>query len=292
MRLELAGSISHPPPLILYLTHGVPFIPKDYIDKGYRDFDVICIGGGGGTGGGINTQNTGTQVRNYGGAGGGGGLHRVQGLLSALPASCPVAVGIGGNRGTEHDSDPAQTTDGSAGGFSSFNTTTCRASGGLGGKRAQSNSLTVTTQAHGGQGGQGNSIVAGGGAAGGTAGVPTATGPGTAGTAGTDGAWDPATGIGKGGGGGAGGVAKFGGVTCNAATAGGRGSYNAGDLSVYGQGDDPSTDGATGALQVAPGGAGGAKATPVNGLPTIYGKSGGSTVKAGDGAVIIRLTTP
>ena len=45
--------------------------------------------------------------------------------------------------------------------------------------------------------------------------------------------------VGKGGGGGAGGVGKYAGVTCNAATAGGRGSYNPGDTSVYGPGDTP-----------------------------------------------------
>jgi hypothetical protein len=290
MRFELGGGLIRPAPLVLYLANGVPFEPGSYFDKGYRYFDVICIGGGGGTGGGIDTGNTGTLVRNYGGAGGGGGLHRIQGLLSALPASCPVVVGAGGVRGTEHASDPAQTTDGTDGGYSAFNTTTCCASGGKGGKRAQTNSVTVTTQAHGGVGGAGNSIVAGGGAAGGTAGTPTAGGPGVAGVAGSDGTWDGV--IGKGGGGGAGGVGKYGAITCVRGTTGGRGSYNAGDLSVYGQADDPGTDGATGAAAVNPGGAGGAKATPVNNLPDIYGKSSGPSVVAFPGAVIIRLALP
>lgn len=290
MRLRLGGGAAHPQPVSLTLQNGVPFEPQQYIDQGYIRFDVICIGGGGGTGGGIDTQNTGTLVRSYGGAGGGGGLHRVQGLLSALPASCPVVVGAGGVRGTEHASDPAQTTDGTDGGYSSFNGTTCRASGGKGGKRVQSNSVTVTTQAHGGQGGVGNSTVPGGGAAGGLAGTPTAGGPGVAGTAGSDGTWDGSTGLGKGGGGGAGGVGKFGGTTCVAGTAGGKGSYNAGDLSVTGDGRPPSVDGATGAADVTPGGAGGAKATPVNGLPTIFGSSSGPSVTADAGAVVIRLT--
>lgn len=163
MRFALAGSISRPSPLILKLVHNQDFLPAQYIDKGFTNFDVICIGGGGGMGGGIDTANTGTLVRNYGGAGGGGGLHRVQGRLSALPATCPVKVGAGGALGTEHASDPAACTDGGDGGTSSFNTTTCRASGGKGGKRVQSNSLTVSTQAHGGQGGVGNSDTAGGG---------------------------------------------------------------------------------------------------------------------------------
>ena len=180
MRFELAGSITHPNPLVVILKNGTPFMPREYLDMGYTNFDVICIGAGGGLGGGINTANTGTMVRNYGGAGGGGGLHRVQGLLSALPESCPIVVGVGGNVGTEHVSDPAQTTDGGNGGYSSFNGLTCRASGGMGGKRAQTNSQTVTTQANGGQGGVGNSTIPGGGAAGGVAGTPTTTGPGTA----------------------------------------------------------------------------------------------------------------
>jgi hypothetical protein len=289
MRIELAGSITHPAPVILNLQNGVPFVPQDYLDKGYTNFDVICIGAGGGSGGGINTANTGTMVRNYGGAGGGGGLHRVQGLLSALPAACPVVVGNGGAAGADHGSDPAFTTDGGDGGSSSFNDTTCRASGGKGGKRAQSNSLTVATQANGGQGGVGNSAAAGGGALGGVAGTPTALGPGVAGTAGADGTWDGQ--VGQGGGGGAGGVAKFGGITANPATAGGRGSYNPGDLSVYGPGNAPAVDPGTGALDTMPGGAGGAKASPVNGLPYIYGQSYGGPPAGKAGLVVIRLTS-
>ena len=109
--------------------------------------------------------------------------------------------------GTEHASNPALTTNGGDGGPSSFNDTTCRASGGKGGKRVQSNSVTVTTKAHGGEGGVGNRIIAGGGAAGGVAGTPSATGPGTPGTAGDDGTLFQN--IGKGGGGGAGGVGKY-----------------------------------------------------------------------------------
>lgn len=292
MRLELGGSVTNPgfAPLVLNLENGVDFVPQDYIDMGYAYFDVICIGAGGGHGGGINTANTGTLVRSTGGAGGGGGLHRVKGLLSALPAACPVVVGAGGASGLEHVSDPTQTTDGADGGYSSFNGTTCRASGGRGGKRVQSNSVTVTTQAHGGQGGVGNATISGGGAAGGTAGTPTAPGPGIAGTAGADGTWDGS--IGRGGGGGAGGVGKFGGLTNNPATAGGEGSYNASDLSVVGSGDNPSVDGATGAVDVTPGGAGGGKAAPVNGLPNVFGKSSGQAAVGGAGAVWIRLTTP
>lgn len=290
MRLELAGSLIHPDPLVLKYTSSQDFDPSEFIDLGYTHFDVICIGGGGGMGGGIDTANTGTLIRSYGGAGGGGGFHRVRGLLSALPATCPIVVGAGGALGTEHASNPALTTNGGDGGTSSFNGTTCRASGGKGGGRVQSNSTTVTTQANGGDGGLGNRVAAGGGAAGGVAGTPTATGPGTLGTPGVDGTF--IQNIGKGGGGGAGGVGKYGGggTTLNAATAGGRGSYNPSDTSVYGPGDSPKTDPSSGSLNVIPGGASGAKAAPLNGLPTVYGKSKSSRTASDPGVVILRLT--
>jgi hypothetical protein len=70
----------------------------------------------------------------------------------------------------------------------------------------------------------------------------------------------------------------------NAATAGGKGAYNPGDTSVYGIGEAPSNDPDSGAPTVVPGRASGAKAAPLNGLPTLYGRSGMS------GVVIIRLT--
>jgi hypothetical protein len=73
MRFELAGSMNQPPPLAVKLLDGVPFVPQQYIDMGYTDFDVMAIGAGGGMGGGINTGNTGTLIRSFGGAGGGGG---------------------------------------------------------------------------------------------------------------------------------------------------------------------------------------------------------------------------
>jgi Glycine-rich domain len=288
MRIELAGSLVHPEPLVLRFDANATFDTLKYRDLGYTHFDVICIGGGGGMGGGIDTGNTGTQLRSLGGAGGGGGFHRARGLLAALPSTCPIVVGAGGALGTEHTANPALTTDGGNGGTSSFNTNTCRASGGMGGKRVQSNSPTVTTQANGGDGGAGNRTAAGGGASGGTAGTPTATGPGTPGTAGTDGTF--INNVGKGGGGGAGGVGKYGGIACNAGTAGGRGSYNPSDTSVYGPGGLPSAGPATGAPNIVPGGASGAKASPLNGLPTVFGQSKG-TLQAGDpGVVVVRLT--
>ena len=288
MRFELSGSLVSPSPLVLtYIADGT-FDTTSLIALGFTHFEVICIGAGGGMGGGINTANTGTQIRSYGGAGGGGGYHRIRGLLSALPSSCSVVVGTGGAMGTEHASDPAQTTDGGDGEASTFNTTTCRASGGKGGKRVQSNSLTVTTLAHGGEGGTGNRTTAGGGAAGGTAGTPSATGPGTVGNHGADGTI--INNIGKGGGGGAGGVGKWTGITCNAATNGGRGSYNPGDTAVYGPGDTPDNDTQSGAANVIPGRASGAKAAPLNGLPVVYGRSKGSPGAGDPGVVVIRVT--
>jgi hypothetical protein len=293
MRLELAGSLVHPDPVVLTFVPDSVGPHKDlntdqYIDLGYTHFDVICIGGGGGRGGGIDTENSGTLVRNYGGEGGGGGFHRIQGLLSALPSLCPIIVGEAGNNGVDHISNPASTTDGEDGGHSSFNDPACRASGGKGGKHVVSNSLTVSTDADGGEGGLGNRIVAGGGAAGGLAGTPTPSGPGTPGTPGEDGTYNTVVyNIGDGGGGGAGGVGKYGTpTTCNAATSGGRGSYNPGDTSVYGPGTDPSDDPITdsGSLDIVPGEAGGAKASPLNKLPLVYGSSGEH------GIVIVRLT--
>lgn len=291
MRFELAGTIIRPEPLVITYNADGTFDTLAHIALGFVYFEVICIGGGGGMGGGIDT---GIQIRSYGGAGGGGGFHRVRGLLSALPNTCPVVVGQGGALGTEHASNPALTTDGGDGEASTFNINTCRASGGKGGKRVQSNSSTVTTQAHGGEGGSGNRTLAGGGAPGGTAGTPADPGPGTPGTDGEDGSITSNGVLGHGGGGGAGGVGTYAGLTLNAATAGGRGSYNPGDPSVYGPGEPAGVDETTGSASTKPGGAGGAKAAPLIGLPTLFGRSfGGNNLgrkPAENGVVVIRLT--
>lgn len=288
MRFELSGSLIRPDPLVLTYTDDATFDTDDYIDLGFTHFEVICIGGGGGAGGGIDTENTGTLVKSYGGAGGGGGFHRIRGLLSALPSTCSIVVGAGGANGVSQAGNPPNlglVTNGSDGEASTFNTNTCRASGGKGGIRVQANSVTVSTDADGGEGGIGNRTVAGGGSPGGVAGTPSADGPGTPGTAGSDGTISNNGVIGKGGGGGAGGVGKYGGVTCNAATSGGRGSYNPSDTSVYGPNDSPTNDSATSAVAVVPGRASGAKASPLTGLPAIYGRSNG-----GAGVVVVRLT--
>lgn len=290
MRIEFAGGLNQPSPLVLNLVNGVPFIPADYISMGYTYFDVICIGAGGGMGGGINTNNTGTLLRNFGGAGGGGGLHRVKGLLSALPSSCPVVVGSGGAPGADHVSTPGLTTDGANGGYSSFNNTTCVASGGKGGRHVESNSTTVTTLAHGGEGGIGGRSTVGGGAAGGLAGTPSPTTP-TPGTDGQDGGWDSVTGIGAGGGGGAGGVGKYSTPTTYlSGTYGGRGSYNPSDLLVFGPAYPPRNDPDTNSINTMPGAASGAKASPVNGLSNVYGQSVSASSPGENGIVVIRLT--
>jgi len=290
MRIELSGSLIRPAPVVLTFVSDLLIPHRDFDADGYRDlgythFDVICIGAGGGRGGGINTDGP-SHVRNYGGEGGGGGFHRVRGLLSILPDVTPVVVGNKGADGSNHGSDPTLTTNGSDGGYSSFNDPTCRASGGKGGKHVASNSTTVSTDADGGEGGLGNRTAAGGGADGGVAGTPSPTGPGTPGTDGVDGTYNTVIyDIGEGGGGGAGGVGKFGTpVTCNAATRGGRGSYNPGDTSVYGPGSAQSDDPDTGSASIVPGDGGGAKASPLNGLPYSYGDSGEH------GIVIVRVT--
>lgn len=291
MRFELSGSLIRPDPLVITYTADGTFDTLAQIALGYTHFEVICIGGGGGAGGGIDTENTGTLVRSYGGAGGGGGFHRVRGLLSALPNSCSVIVGAGGADGVSQSGNPpalGSVTDGDDGEASTFNTNTCRASGGKGGKRVQVNSVSASSLADGGDGGAGNRSIAGGGAAGGVAGTPTTGGPGTPGTSGADGTI--VNNVGKGGGGGAGGVGKYGGVTCNPATSGGRGSYNPSDTSVYGIGDSPHNDVDAAAENTIPGKASGAKAAPLNGLPTVYGQSSYFDQDGSAGIVVIRLT--
>lgn len=283
MRIELSGSLVHVEPLNLIFTQDQDFSPEMYTALGYTHFEAICIGAGGGSGGGIDTANTGTLIRSYGGRGGGGGFHRSRGVLATLPEPCPISVGQPGADGSDHASNPALTTHGQDGGFSSFNDNTCQASGGEGGKRVQANADNVAPVADGGDGGLGNRTAAGGGGAGGVCGTPSPSGPGTPGIDGKDGTL--INDIGAGGGGGAGGVGKYGtAVTCLSATAGGRGAYDPGDTSVYGPGANPSMDEDTDAADIVPGDGGGAKTAPLNSLPTVYGSSGQP------GVVVLRLT--
>jgi Glycine-rich domain len=295
MRLELAGTLVTRDPVVVSFQvsntgeTSFSFDATEFRVLGYTKFDVICIGAGGGMGGSYDSENTGSLLKSFGGAGGGGGIHRVQGILSELPPVVPVVVGAGGLAGHD-DSNPNLTTNGNPGGYSSFNEDTCMASGGKGGTRVRSNIIGTTTTANGGDGGIGDRTIAGGGGTGGMAGFSADPGPGTPGTSGADGTWNGS--IGSGGGGGAGGVGRYGsgGATLNAATAGGRGAYNASDLSVYALGGAALDDLETGSQEVIPGFAGGAKGTPLNGVPIIFGSSKSSTADGDDGVVIIRLS--
>lgn len=285
MRLELAGVISRADPQTLIFESSDDFDVAGYLALGYTAIDVICIGGGGGRGGGVDTAGTGTLIRTYGGEGGGGGYHRVQGDLSELPDTCPVVVGAAGALGTEHVSNPASTTDGSDGSYSSFNGTFCCASGGKGGKRAQTATTTANPLADGGDGGIGNRTAVGGGAIGGHCGDPDDD-PSTS-IDGEDGTI--IDNIGHGGGGGAGGISRYGDdpETTEAyleATAGGHGSWTPDDLLVAGDAEDPQA-GSTNIDNSKPGRGGGATAKPLSGLPYNYGQAGVP------GAVVIYLTS-
>lgn len=143
------------------LTDDVPFLKAEYAALGYTHYEVWCIGAAGGSGGNIFLGGTQDEppagaIMSYGGRGGGGGLHRVSGLLSELPASCPVTVGVVGQAGTDGNGEARKfpvedgsgnivhnqyydnplwvpPTPGQDGGASSFNEETCQASGGKGG---------------------------------------------------------------------------------------------------------------------------------------------------------------
>jgi hypothetical protein len=303
MRFELAGSLIHPDPLVIKYDANADFDTLQHIALGFTHFEVICIGAAGGQGGRIGVPGTMAYI-SYGGAGGGGGFHRQRGLLLALPEVCSVIVGTAGAIGESHDTSGSFTTDGEDGSYSWFNGNTCMASGGKGGKRVQSIAAPGRTYAHGGDGGVGNRTNPGGGAKGGVAGYTGTGGTGVDGTPGEDGTL--VLDIGEGGGGGAGGVGQYPGEQAETycrASSGGRGSYNPADLSVYGPGSPPGNDdyaagGFGGPLvadwavikEVKPGGASGAKASPLNGLPTVFGQSNGEYLPSANGVVIIRLT--
>lgn len=205
MRLALSGYGGPTSPMVLSLQNGVPFVKADYVAQGFTNYTVYCIGASGGRGGDARYENANANLWRfyYGGGGGGGGLHKVSGLLSSLPASCPVVVGTKGADGANGGTNPAASTDGSDGGASSFNTNTAKASGGKGGKRVFSVTLTESSGANGGVGGIGGTTVAGGGVAGGVAG--TLDSSGNMSVANSPGAVGTFNGItGSGGGGGAG----------------------------------------------------------------------------------------
>lgn len=203
-----------PEPLTVIFSNGDVFHKLNYLALGYNRFDVMCIGAGGGCGGGFNWHRGGDGSRwIYGGAGGGGGAHRIKGRLALLPTACPVVVGspgvsvpfitdgsggagvgspsgVGGLTGYQPGAyaAAAAATDG---GYSSFGGATCRASGGKGGKKGYYIPGVVGGGAKagfGGEGGLGNVITPGGGG-------------------GAEPTWNGV--IGKGGNGGAGGVRLY-----------------------------------------------------------------------------------
>ena len=202
-----------------------------------------------------------------GGGGGGGGMQLSSGVLVDLPDSTPVVVGQSGADSplgqvrqvgiwtpTINDLNVGVTVDyynsypppnpsysnpqfGVDGGASTFADTVARASGGKGGGPAMVwTGSAFARQGYGGAGGLGGTAVAGGGGGGST----------VEGSNGGDGLWQPVTGIGAGGGGGKGGTLPTSeGVydprfpppplVQHLASAGGQGSYNFEDTSVYGQ---------------------------------------------------------
>lgn len=272
------------PSLAFFLPGGGAFHKADYVEQGYTHYEAWCVGGCGGRGGDLLDQYG--QIFSYGGAGGGGGLHKVLGLLSDLPDSCPVVVGSAGGNGAD-------------GGASSFNGATCQASGGTAG--FPSLAATAATYkkylpgGNGGQGGSGGRVLAGGGANGET----TTAGPESGSipsykasfvrTPAKDGTWDGI--IGKGGGGGRGG--KYGVVGGNISFteydfeesgSGGKGSFAFVDTSVYGPGENMSNVLLSGwSRMIFPGGGGGAMINKLMGY--------GSRVTSfnPNGAVYIRL---
>jgi len=255
MRVEFAGYSGPLPPFVLNLVNGVPFLKAQYLAMGYTNYDVICIGSAGGRGIGIDAI-----YNSKGGAGGGGGVQWVEGLLSSLPVSSPVDVGVAGA-----DAISPNGKYGGDGDRSRFNTNTCRASGGKGGFPGYGVFPSPFPHGDGGAGGMGGiSDVSGSGA--------VFVGPLPAG-------------IGTGGKGGKGGVFYNNAIT-TPATAGLPGTYSETNASIPGPGEEVSLN-EFGHL-IVPGAGGGAKATPLNLKSTVYGSKIGGAL--GHGAVILRLT--
>jgi hypothetical protein len=280
MRLSFLGSSRPIEPVVLSLTNGQPFLKQTYVDQGYDNFEVLCIGAAGGRGGSVGAWNFAASALVYsGGGGGGGGLHRVAGTLSSLASSVDVVVGtagVDGNLGGAINTDTA--TNGTAGGYSSFGVTLCRASGGAGGDRANNNTVGL-----GGSGGIGNSITAGAGASGGVNGTFNGS-------------------IGSGGGGGTGAIGQWGADNTILGIwtypgAGGRGNFNI----------SPELDSTVNAAQcyfwsygslqfgLEPYCGGGATARILNNQPYAYGSYaangyGNPYLGTVNGAVLIKLT--
>lgn len=315
MRFGLSGFGGPVLPKLIKLTDGVPFLKAIYVEQGYTNYEILCIGAAGGAGSGVNPGADGADQdgrRAFGGAGGGGGIHLVRGVLSTLPSSCDIVVGTAGADGPHShnylDDGPGDKADGEDGGPSSVHdeggtSYICKAAGGIGGQAYQiygfDSILIGGTGGHGGAGNVSNS--SGGGSSNGGASSTDSEVPADPGG---DGTWNGVSG--QGGGGGAGGVGwwmpdpdfpvlEF------PPSNGGRGAYNVADLSVSGPGGlaerAPITDigsgndldiGAYVADPLMPGAGGGAKATALNNLLTTYGSK--VEGRSGDGLVLIRLT--
>lgn len=299
MRIHLAGSFLGLEPVFLIFTAPGTYSFDKTLYPDHTIYDIMVIGGGGGRGGGLEGQDpnySNWNNFNYGGSGGGGGSHRLQGLLEILGDTTQVIVGAAGSDGTDGGSNPANATDGGDGEASSFGGFVI-ATGGKGGKRAQSLSWDDNMLADGGDGGIGGiGSPAGGGGVGGICGLnddPENPGLSAPGTDGGDGRLYLTTNgiIGEGGGGGAGGSIRH---DTNAgtwtrempySTYGGRGSYNS-DEAIYAPQGVPeyvTPTGAPLALRGKPGLGGGARITPFNKSNTVYGSARTS------GVVVIRL---
>lgn len=90
----------------LYLEDGVPFEKATYLAMNYTRYEVWVVGAAGGRGGAIlRSFDAFNRKSIWGGAGGGGGLHRVAGMLAALPDSVDVAIGAAGADGQNGSGD-------------------------------------------------------------------------------------------------------------------------------------------------------------------------------------------
>lgn len=258
MRIRL--SETDPPEAITTLTfnRNATFRTLDYIELGYTGFDVMAIGGAGGS----STWWWLLASPRWcgGGGGGGGGSHRVQGELSSLPNSVSVIVGRAGRSSSRANMSQAPLD----GGYSSFNGSLCRASGGKAGTNP-----TPTVVGSGGEAGIGNRTTAGGG--------------GNS----QHGSWDGE--IGSGGRGGAGGVLvqqNSGRLVMTQGRNGGDGSYSQGMpvAGVGGAASDPMehTD-----YKFCGGSGGGATPRPLNGLSQAFGSNAPNAIA--DGVVVLRL---
>lgn len=301
MRIHFAGSFSGLAPTIIMFTSPGTYSFDKTLYPDYAFYDVMVVGAGGGSGGGLegpDPDHVNWNVINFGGAGGGGGSHRLQGLLEHLANSTEIIVGAAGANGTDGEDVPDNATDGEDGEASSFGDFV-KASGGKGGRHSYTLSYNENQIADGGDGGIGNSATAGGGGKGGICGLnndPENVEPLThvAGTNGESGSLVAGSNgmIGGGGGGGAGGSVRY--DTDTQAwqlqppypTIGGRGSYNP-DETVFSPGGYPeyfTPPGSTKPFKAKPGKGGGARVTPLNKSNATYGDS------RRDGIVIVRLT--